>query len=85
MVTKTLMKRMRHGPSNLLEVLKEAAKKLQKDTIETWNLPDNLKEMAEKTEGKTFSRVNHLSTAKWYGPESRDQLIWLFNERFSWC
>lgn len=65
----------------LMELLKQAALKLDKDTIETWNLPDDLKSIAGQMGGRTFERSDHLSAAKWYGPEAHDKPRWLFNEK----
>lgn len=67
---------------SLLEMIKEAARSLDKDTIETWNLPDALKLAGERTGGRTSERSDHLSAVKWYGPEATDQLVWSFNEKY---
>lgn len=65
----------------LLELLVQAAQGLGKDTIETWNLPGHLADIAERTGGRTFERTDHLSAVMWYGSKPEEQLIWLFNEK----
>ncbi|KAI0088857.1 hypothetical protein BDY19DRAFT_1041718 [Irpex rosettiformis] len=87
--TKTIvLTRLRACSNNfpsLVEKLREISKSLDKDTIEAWNVPEHLREAAESAGGVTVLREEHLSAVKWYGPEEKEQLLWLFNEKFCWC
>lgn len=65
----------------LLEKLKEAAQSIGRDTIEVWNLPEHLKDVAKQHGGETAEREEHLSAVKWYGSEETRDLLWCFNEK----
>ncbi|GJE86632.1 acetyltransferase domain-containing protein [Phanerochaete sordida] len=66
----------------LLEALKFKAREIGFDTVETWNVPDELKELGERLGAKTSKRTDHMSATKWYG---QDDAEWIFNEKFCWC
>lgn len=68
----------------LLEALKFKAQEMSFDTVETWDIPQELKDVGDQLGARTFEREEHLSAAKWYGPEPVDQLEWVFNEKYVW-
>lgn len=51
------------------------------ETIETWNLSEDLSQVAKELGGRTFERDQHLSSIKWYGQEAEHEIQWLFNEK----
>ncbi|KAF6762783.1 hypothetical protein DFP72DRAFT_567181 [Ephemerocybe angulata] len=66
-------------PSVLFQIA-DYAKRFGIVKIEAWNLPDNLKEEAEKIGGcHTLAEGHQLASVKWYGEE--DKVEWLNNER----
>ncbi|KAH8116316.1 hypothetical protein DFH11DRAFT_1579897 [Phellopilus nigrolimitatus] len=63
----------------------QAARESDMERVEVWNLPTELKVIAERLGGKTSERDEHLNAFKWYGPEKNEDLKWAFNEKFCWC
>ncbi len=77
----TRLRATRSSFAVLLRKLMERAKDTGIETIECWNLPEQLRDMAMELGGRTFLRDDHLSSVKWYGPETEDTVRWLFNEK----
>ncbi|KAI0072073.1 hypothetical protein K474DRAFT_1711926 [Panus rudis PR-1116 ss-1] len=69
----------------LLGKIFEVAKKEGVDQVDIWNLPKDLEAVARGLGGVTSDRSLHLPSFKWYGPESEEQVDWLFNEKYLWC
>ncbi|EKM56951.1 uncharacterized protein PHACADRAFT_91589 [Phanerochaete carnosa HHB-10118-sp] len=65
----------------LLEALQFKAQEIGLDTIETWNIPEDLKGVGDQLGARTLERSEHLSAAKWYGSEPEEQVEWVFNEK----
>ncbi|KAJ3558224.1 hypothetical protein NM688_g1052 [Phlebia brevispora] len=65
----------------LLARVMEFARQSGLETVETWNLPEELHAVAKELGGTTFKRKDHLSSIKWYGAEAEDEVQWLFNEK----
>jgi hypothetical protein len=79
-----VLTRLRATPQTLPELLaalKYKAHELGFDIIETWDIPNGLKDAAEKLGSRTIERAEHLSAAKWYGDEADDEVEWIFNEK----
>ena len=77
-----VLTRLRTSPAafpKLLEAVSHKARELGFETIEAWNLPSELEEVAKST--RTFERDEHLSAVKWYGEEPEDSVEWIFNEK----
>ncbi|KIP08053.1 hypothetical protein PHLGIDRAFT_117597 [Phlebiopsis gigantea 11061_1 CR5-6] len=68
----------------LLRKIMEAARIQGVAAVDTWNIPDQFKEAALELGGETYERETQLPVAKWYGPEPSENIVWAFNERFSW-
>ncbi|KAG2150248.1 uncharacterized protein EDB93DRAFT_1240282 [Suillus bovinus] len=69
----------------LIVKIKQAARRSGIEKVEVWNLRVGLKEVAEKTGGRTFMRNEHLPQIVWYGPEITGNVEWAYNEKFCWC
>ncbi|GAB1528151.1 hypothetical protein RhiTH_011342 [Rhizoctonia solani] len=81
--------RLRATP-DLFPTLLAAAVRTAKDTgcesIEIWNVPEDLKMIARKTGGETTERTDDLAAFKWYGQNSDPKIdnkdvIWAVEER----
>lgn len=83
---KLIITRLRVQPDRFRELIFEVinfAKRHNVETIEVWNLAENLSDASQHVGGMTFSREDHLPSFKWYGkrnPEARD-IAWLWNEK----
>ncbi|CUA71961.1 hypothetical protein RSOLAG22IIIB_09977 [Rhizoctonia solani] len=56
------------------------------ESVEIWNVPEQLRKMARATGGETTERVDHLSAFKWYGQECDSKVdvadvVWALDER----
>ncbi|KAG1769857.1 hypothetical protein EDD22DRAFT_770794 [Suillus occidentalis] len=69
----------------LITKIKQAARRSGIQKIEVWNLRAGLKDVAEKTGGRTFLRSEHLPQIVWYGPGKTKNVEWVHNEKFCWC
>ncbi len=65
----------------LLASLLQAARESGVEKLEVWNLPKALEDIAHSLNGTTETRKEHLNAFKWYGPESSEEIEWLFNEK----
>ncbi|KAF8690317.1 hypothetical protein RHS03_08935, partial [Rhizoctonia solani] len=81
--------RLRATP-DLFPTLLAAAVQTARDTgcesIEIWNVPEDLKMIARKTGGETTERTDDLAAFKWYGQNSDPKIdnkdvIWAVEER----
>lgn len=66
---------------DLLRKVFDVAKEEDIGLLEIWNLPEELESLAQSLGGVTATRDDHLPSFKWYGPESHDDVDWLFNEK----
>ena len=66
---------------DLLRKLLDVAKEEDVDLLEIWNLPEELEGIAQTLGGVTATRDDHLPSFKWYGPESPNDVHWLYNEK----
>ncbi|KAG1876637.1 hypothetical protein DFJ58DRAFT_182730 [Suillus subalutaceus] len=69
----------------LIAKIKQAARRSGIGKVEVWNLRVGLKEVAEKTGGRTSTRNEHLPQIVWYGPGTTGNVEWAYNEKFCWC
>ena len=79
--------RLRASPSTLGKLLNAARKvavDLGLEQIEVWNLDPGLQRCAEELGGRTARRGgdDHLPSLAWY---RGGEVVWKFNEKFSWC
>ncbi|KAG1880258.1 hypothetical protein C8R48DRAFT_752119 [Suillus tomentosus] len=65
----------------LIAKIKQAARRSGIGKVEVWNLRVGLKEVAEKTGGRTFIRNEHLPQIVWYGPGTTGDVEWACNEK----
>lgn len=65
---------------SLLYKLAKAAKMLEVQQVEIWNLPMHLKGVATELSGQTLKREEHLPGIRVYGDEGA-QVDWIFNEK----
>ena len=82
-VVLTRLRATQHQLPELLAALRYKARQLGFDTIETWDIPNELKEEAEKLGSRSFERSEHLSAVKWYGKETEQEVEWVFNEKYA--
>ena len=66
----------------LVELIIAAAKEMDIGQVEVWNLPPKFATLASDLHGVTSTREDHLNAMKWYGPESVDEVEWVFNEKY---
>lgn len=66
---------------SLLGQLLDVAQEQGVDVLEIWNLSGELEGLAQSFGGVTATRDDHLPSFKWYGPESSNDVDWLFNEK----
>lgn len=66
----------------LLEAARKAARSLDIEQVEIWNLPSHLVERGKELGGETGPRDDHLPALAWYG---EGQAEWKMNEKFCWC
>ncbi|KAG0694248.1 hypothetical protein DFH29DRAFT_815558 [Suillus ampliporus] len=66
----------------LISKIKQAARRSGIGKVEVWNLRVGLKEVAEKTGGRTFERNDHLPQIVWYGPGATGNVEWAYNEKW---
>ncbi|KAJ7077205.1 hypothetical protein C8R43DRAFT_1092947 [Mycena crocata] len=69
----------------LLNQIMEFARQHQVERVETWNLPEELQNLAAQFGGKTFQRDLDLPAIKWYRGADEKDIKWLNNERFCLC
>ncbi|KAG0696240.1 hypothetical protein DFH29DRAFT_951942 [Suillus ampliporus] len=69
----------------LIAKIKQAARRSGIGRVEVWNLRVRLRNIAEKTGGRTFIRSEHLPQIVWYGPGVTGNVEWAYNEKFCWC
>jgi hypothetical protein len=65
----------------LITKIKQAARRSGIRKVEVWNLRVGLKDVAEKTGGRTFIRSEHLPQIVWYGPGMTKNVEWVHNEK----
>lgn len=65
----------------LLFQIIDFAKRHSVDEVEVWNLPSHLRDIAQRSEGRTFTREDHLSSFKWYGSGNSSDVSWAYNEK----
>ncbi|EJD07452.1 uncharacterized protein FOMMEDRAFT_149982 [Fomitiporia mediterranea MF3/22] len=68
----------------LLQLIFVAAREMGMERVKVWNLPNEFRDDASATGGVTAERNDGLSCFKWYGPESREDLHWVYNEKYCW-
>lgn len=66
----------------LLSVLVQFARKENIQKVEIWGLPEGLQVTAKESGWETCNRTDHLSAFKWYGKESENEVLWMFNEKY---
>ncbi|KAG1746403.1 hypothetical protein EDB19DRAFT_1905854 [Suillus lakei] len=69
----------------LIVKIKQAARRSGIRKVEVWKLGEGLRDIAERTGGRTFIRNEHLPQIVWYGPEATGNIEWAYNEKFGWC
>ncbi|KAG1723113.1 uncharacterized protein EDB91DRAFT_1255754 [Suillus paluster] len=69
----------------LIAKIKQAARRSGIKKVEVWNLRGGLRDVAERTGGRTFIRNEHLPQIMWYGPGATGSIEWVYNEKFGWC
>ncbi|KEP47527.1 hypothetical protein V565_152400 [Rhizoctonia solani 123E] len=74
----------------LLNAALQVARDMKCESIEAWNVPEHLAEIARAAGGETAEREVNRSAFKWYGHESslkveNADVIWALDERYSWC
>ncbi|EAU93492.1 hypothetical protein CC1G_12156 [Coprinopsis cinerea okayama7 len=71
-----------HAPatliSELLAQIAEYSKALCMETLEVWNLPEELLPVAHEAGGVTTTLDRHIPCMKWYGPENVE---WVNNQK----
>ncbi|CUA72050.1 hypothetical protein RSOLAG22IIIB_10020 [Rhizoctonia solani] len=85
--------RLRATPDSfplLLDSAFQVARDAKCESVEIWNVPEQLSEIARATGGETTERAGDLSAFKWYGQEcdsrvDNSAVVWALNERYSWC
>jgi len=65
----------------LIAKIKQAARQSGVGKVEIWNLRAGLRNVAEKTGGRTFMRNEHLPQIVWYGPGATENVEWAYNEK----
>lgn len=65
----------------LLRKVFGVAREYGMQTVEVWNLPEELVEIAGRLGGKTGKRDEHLPAFQWYGDEKVEEIEWIFNEK----
>ncbi|CAE6427852.1 unnamed protein product [Rhizoctonia solani] len=70
----------------LLGAAFQIAKVVKCETMETWNIPDDIKTVAQESGGETSERMDDLAAFKWYGqePDSKADnadIFWALEER----
>jgi hypothetical protein len=65
----------------LLAKIKQAARRSGVGKVEVWNLGAGLRNIAEKTGGRTYVRDEHLPQIVWYGPGATGNVEWVYNEK----
>jgi len=81
---KLIITRLRVRPDHFRELISEVidfAKRHHVETIEVWNLAENLFDASQDVGGITFSREDHLPCFKWYGEGNPEDVAWLWNEK----
>ncbi|KAJ1300327.1 hypothetical protein OPQ81_005148 [Rhizoctonia solani] len=76
--------------SVLLGTALQAAQDAKCESIEVWNVPRHLQEVAKATGGETSERTDNISAFKWYGQQSSPKVqssdvVWALDEGYSWC
>ncbi|KAG5654365.1 hypothetical protein H0H81_003823 [Sphagnurus paluster] len=66
--------------ADLFAAIQGVAKRHGMDRIEIYNMPDELKTVADGFGAITFERDEHIPAFKWYGEEHQDKVAWMFNE-----
>lgn len=77
--------RLRVSPGQFREVwgyVLVMARRLGVETIDIWNLNEDLVDVAHAIGGRTVTREEHLPAIAWYGPERAESVSWAFNERY---
>ncbi|KAG2153231.1 hypothetical protein DEU56DRAFT_773828 [Suillus clintonianus] len=69
----------------LIAKIKQAARQAGIGKVEVWKLRDGLKDIAQRTGGRTVIRSEHLPQIVWYGPGATGNIEWAYNEKFGWC
>ena len=57
------------------------AKRHHVETIEVWNLAENLFDASRDVGGMTFFREDQLGCFKWHGRGNSEDVAWLWNEK----
>ncbi|KAL0571853.1 hypothetical protein V5O48_010105 [Marasmius crinis-equi] len=82
---KLIITRLRLGKTTdlslILKLVIDVALTVNITTIEVWNIPQHLKEIATQLGGVEKEREAKLSAFKWYGDDHSDRVRWIFNER----
>lgn len=65
----------------MLGMVIELAAVYELDSVEVWNLDEELKEVAKDLKGSEVEREEHLPAVKWYGKEKVEDVKWRFNEK----
>ncbi|GJJ11428.1 hypothetical protein Clacol_005661 [Clathrus columnatus] len=68
-------------PALMIQLMREASR-INAKSIEVWNLPSGLVDIATNMGGRTKPRVDHLPAVTWYGPEDMQNVKWRFNEKY---
>ena len=83
-MNRLIVTRLRTPPEmfeSLLFQIIDFAKRHSVDEVEVWNLPSRLRDVAQRSEGKTFNRDDHLPSFKWYGSGNSSHVSWAYNEK----
>lgn len=70
-----------HFEALLFQII-DFAKRHSVDEVEIWGLPHNLRDIAQRSRGKTFERDEHLPSFKWYGAGDPKYVSWAYNEKY---
>jgi hypothetical protein len=69
----------------LIAKITQAARRSGIGKVEVWKLREGLRDVAERTGGRTVIRNEHLPQIVWYGPGATGNIEWAYNEKFGWC
>lgn len=69
----------------LIAKITQAARRSGIGKVEVWKLGEGLRDVAERTGGRTVIRNEHLPQIVWYGPGETGNIEWAYNEKFGWC
>ncbi|CUA71960.1 hypothetical protein RSOLAG22IIIB_09976 [Rhizoctonia solani] len=70
----------------LLDTAVQVARDTGCESIEAWNVPEHLTEIAQAAGGETTDRTDNLTAFKWYGPQPGSKVdnadvVWALDER----